>query len=105
MDTATHELDEFDELDLTHGNEIAENKLAPKTKLLYAKKAATFNNYIAEKFSNMVLPSGGINYNALEPNHFTQFFGYISKKRDKNGIALDPVKYQSYEHVSGKFIA
>ena len=97
------DIDEDDDTDAREGDQIVQQRLAPNTKKMNSKKSRVFIDYIKDKYPDLKDPADEtkILLSDISPQQYKTFFGYICKKRSKNGDVLVPSKYQSYEHVSG----
>ena len=87
---------------LAQGRAYSAGKIMSKTRKGYLQKCKHFSSFISRNHPDLFLNDDDItDWPTLEPDILTEFFGFISIKRKRDGEALVPTSYQSYEHVSG----
>lgn len=94
--------------DVQLANSFIASRLAPKSKDQYNRKVKTFEGWMKRKHPECNDAGDEVDYNKIGSETMKEFVGYISRKRDKNLVTaenpdgnVEPVKHQSYEHVSG----
>ena len=83
--------------------EIMDGRKCPNTKRQYMLKVEHFTKWLLAKHPDCIHDDEKktINLGKVDKNILKQFFGHTCKKKDKNGIYLDPVEYHALQHVSG----
>ena len=80
---------------------IAGRKCANK-KTQYLRKFLHFEKWVKDNYPTCIDEiTSTVNLVSVEKCHLMEFFGYICRKRDKNGAFLDPTIYHTFQHVSG----
>lgn len=91
---------ENDETDLAEA--IVDGRKCANTKKQYQRKCEHFRGWIEEIYPWCLKEDGStIDLGRIEKSHLVQFFGHICKKKSRSGAYLLPIKYQSFQHVSG----
>lgn len=83
---------------------IVDNRLKERTKKQYDRKCEALIKYLESKYPQLVGPQFGakrFNMEGMDADIFESFFEHISKKTGADGAYLNPIKRQSFEHVSG----
>jgi hypothetical protein len=91
------------------GDTIIGNRLCSNTKSQYKRKVTHFINWIESthpEYYNMNGQTQGdgdasVELERIDCDTFKEFFGHICKKKKPDGAYINPVKYQSFQHVSG----
>jgi hypothetical protein len=87
------------------GEEIRNNHLKATTIKQYTAKFKVFYKWLENKpdYSHLITNRARKELDLANVNGqvYTDFFGYICRKRDRKGNTLEPVVYESYENVSG----
>jgi hypothetical protein len=87
------------------GEEIRNNHLKENTKQQYLSKWNTFFKWISKQQAYRHLITNEerkeVDLANVTGPIYTEFFGYICRKRNKNGETIEPVEYDSYQNVSG----
>ena len=81
-------------------NHIMKGCLHKTTIKKYDGHYATFVRYMTREYPSL-FTDGVFNLALVTMEQHKSFLGYIMKKRDNDGNALDPVEYQQYQSVSG----
>jgi hypothetical protein len=89
-------------------NRIIDNNLHQNTKKQYSNKIKHFNAWFIEHHPEFRVSatSTDLNLNAIATTDagsaaLVQFYGHTSQKKNSDGSYINPVQYQSFEHVSG----
>ena len=87
------------------GEEIRNNHLKANTVKQYTAKFKTFYKWLETKaeYSHLITNRARkeLDLSNVNGQVYTEFFGFVCRKRDRQGNTLDPVVYESYENVSG----
>ena len=93
--------------DLDLANRYIDGNVEESTKGQYGQKLKHFKQWLLAKHPNLIIRDA-IVYPDLTIEILKEFFGFISKKRDRKAekarggiVFFNPMQYQSYEHVSG----
>ena len=83
---------------------VAEDKIdgrkCANTKIQYRRKFLHFEKWIRERYPMCIKEvTSTVNSLSVEKSHLMEFFG-ICRKRDRNGIFIDPTVSQTFQHVS-----
>ena len=90
--------------DAAFADEIRSGVICTSSKQQYKRKFQHFIEYIKTYHAEFYVPDNSdIDYVAVQNSETVMagFFGYICKKRKKDGTLIEPVRYQSFQHVSG----
>lgn len=93
--------------DYTAGQEYADGMLHESSKGGYEGKMKQVLWWCKNKYPALVLVNDVIDIQSMTGIHIAEFIGFISKKREWNkrdsefGPLFEPLKYNSFEHVSG----
>ncbi len=87
------------------GEEIRTNHLKPNTRKQYNAKYNVFFRWISgqQQFQHLITnhEEKEVDLENVDGSIYTEFFGYICRKRKRNGETIEPTVYESYENVSG----
>jgi hypothetical protein len=90
------------------GDDIIDNRLCSNTKTQYKRKVKHFFEWIGENHPEIINDTHDAGEDIsieqlknLESDTFKEFFGHICKKKKRDGSYIDPIQYQSFQHVSG----
>lgn len=99
---------------ISHGDAILSERLAPGTKKMYADKIVHFEQWVAHFYPHLIdedleeTDGMGVDYGAIDSHTMKEFLGHISKKRDWKAqtpeqpfVYFEPVRLQSVQHVNG----
>lgn len=99
-DNAQQDFDEWNAL--AQGRAYSAGKILQNTRKQYLQKCKHFSNFLRTNHAELFINENDITeWSTLNPDILTEFFGYISIKRTRNGAAVVPTTHQTYEHVSG----
>lgn len=86
----------------TEAEDIIDGRKCANTKTQYRRKFLHFEKWIKERYPMCINEvNSTVNLLSVEKSHLMEFFGYICRKRDRNGAFIDPTVYQTFQHVSG----
>ena len=86
----------------TEALEIIDGRKCANTKTQYRRKFLHFEKWVKDNYPTCIDEiTSTVNLVSIEKCHLMEFFGYICKKKDKNGAFLHPTIYQTFQHVSG----
>lgn len=105
---ADDDVEEFEEEDaavnsnLERGQNMEGERISPGTKKIYASKMKQVTAFFRDesKLSSVMNDNGQVDFALLTSPHASEFLGYISVKRNRQGIQLVPKQIQAYETVS-----
>ena len=110
---ADDDVEEFEEEDaavnsnLERGQNMEGERISPGTKKIYASKMKQVTAFFRDesKLSSVMNDNGQVDFALLTSPHASEFLGYISVKRNRQGIQLVPKQIQAYETVSSYWSA
>ena len=90
----------MNEIDLAE--EIMDGRKCKNTKAQYRRKFSHFEKWIQQRYPACYDETAAtVNLLLIQKIHLLEFFGFICKKKDKSGNFIDPIIYQTFQHVSG----
>jgi len=99
-DNSQSEVEEWNAL--AQGRAYSAGKILAKTQKGYLQKCKHFSSFLQVNHAELFINENDItDWSTLDPEVLTEFFGYISIKRNRDGTPIVPTNYQSYEHISG----
>jgi hypothetical protein len=95
-ETSVHDQEEME-----LAEEIIDGRQCANTKNQYRPKFEHFRVWVVEKYPECAQTDGNaVNLATLSKKRLQDFFGHICKKK-KNGDYVNPVIYQTFQHISG----
>jgi hypothetical protein len=92
-------INDHEEMDLAE--EIIDGRKCQNTKNQYGRKFEHFRKWKVTKYPECALTDGvTVNLAIINKDHMHDFFGHICKKKN-GGNYINPVIYQTFQHVSG----
>jgi hypothetical protein len=87
------------------GREISNGNVVQRTRAQYEAKVGRFSEWLQSAFPNLVNQDQAgtrvVNFNGVTSEIYTELFGHICKKKDKDGNYVNPPQYDSFQYVSG----
>ena len=82
-------------------------RIALGTKKIYSSKAIQITTFFQRhsKLRSVINDDGTIDYSLITSEHISELFGYISVKRNRQGIEIVTKHIQAYETVSSYWSA
>jgi integrase len=99
-------VEEIDNIVVEEGNDqlaiqITAGRKCSNTKNQYRLKVEHFRKWVEMKHPTFLNGDSTLNLTAIDKSLLREFFGHICKKKDKNGVYLDPTVFHAFQHVSG----